>query len=103
MCSCGRIYVAHVSGKRMIVQGTDSVSRGQLREGVSIGKAMFSYCPWTYSALDQFPTLFVLVKLWSTSECQVLIPKDWFIKAHDINGLYKDKRKVYRPQIKQGV
>ena len=32
--------MTHVSGKRMTAQGTDGLSRGQMREGISLGKAM---------------------------------------------------------------
>mmetsp|Transcript_1680 Transcript_1680/g.2409 ORF Transcript_1680/g.2409 Transcript_1680/m.2409 type:complete len:87 (-) Transcript_1680:2191-2451(-) len=41
-----KILVSHVSGKRMIRQGTDGVSQGSLREGVTIGEAMEDFCPW---------------------------------------------------------
>ena len=37
--------VTHVPGERMKAQGTDGLSRGQLREGVSLGEAMEAYCP----------------------------------------------------------
>jgi hypothetical protein len=33
-----RLVISHVSGERMKAQGTDGVSRGQLKEGVSTGK-----------------------------------------------------------------
>jgi len=38
------IHVIHVSGKRMIAQGTDGVSRGFLMEGVMAGDDMLSIC-----------------------------------------------------------
>ena len=40
-----RILVAHVSGKRMIAQGTDGVSRGNTQEGVCAGEALIKFCP----------------------------------------------------------
>ena len=43
--SC-KLLVTHVSGKRMMAQGTDDVSRGNLREGVAVGKEVLSFCPW---------------------------------------------------------
>ena len=33
-----KVFVSHVSGKRMQAQGTDGVSRGSLGEGVALGK-----------------------------------------------------------------
>ena len=33
-----RFVISHVSGKRMIADGTDGTSRGQLKEGVTIGE-----------------------------------------------------------------
>ena len=41
-----RFLITHVSGKRMIAQGTDGVSRGTLKEGVCLGQTMRSFCPW---------------------------------------------------------
>ena len=35
-----RLHVIHVSGKRMIAQGTDGLSRGEHTEGVMQGRAM---------------------------------------------------------------
>ena len=52
-----KLFVTHVSGKRMIQQGTDGISRGQRYQGVSIGETMSSFCPWGESALDRSPNL----------------------------------------------
>jgi len=35
--SVSKFLLAHVSGDRMQSQGTDGISRGSLREGVSLG------------------------------------------------------------------
>jgi hypothetical protein len=40
-----RFSVCHVSGKRMITQSSDAVSRGQLGEGVTAGVDMLSFTP----------------------------------------------------------
>lgn len=45
------IHVIHVSGKRMIAQGTDGVSRGFLMEGVMAGDDMLSFVDLGKSAL----------------------------------------------------
>ena len=36
---------------------TDGVSRGNLKEGVSVGAKMTSLCPWHLSAIDRSPHL----------------------------------------------
>ena len=46
------IHVVHVSGKRMIAQGTDGLSRGQLGEGVMEGLDMLDFVPLHLSAAD---------------------------------------------------
>ena len=40
-----KLLITHVSGKRMMAQGTDGVSRGSLKEGVALGEAMIHFCP----------------------------------------------------------
>ena len=42
--SC-RIIVNHISGSKMIIQGTNGISRGQLEQGVSVGQHMLEQCP----------------------------------------------------------
>jgi hypothetical protein len=50
-----RVLVSHISGERMKAQGTDGVSRGQLKEGVSTGKDMLSYIPFHLSSIQWLP------------------------------------------------
>jgi hypothetical protein len=47
-----KIVVSHVSGKRMIKEGADAVSRGQLREGVTAGEAMLLFIPLNENPLE---------------------------------------------------
>lgn len=46
------LHVTHVSGRRMIAQGTDGLSRGDFSDGVMRGKAMGDFIPLHQSALD---------------------------------------------------
>ena len=55
--SGSKFMVTHVSGIRMMAQGTDGLSRGQMHEGISLGDAMEHFCPWGKSALDRSPKL----------------------------------------------
>ena len=47
-----KFYITHVSSQRIVAQGTEGVSRGHLREGVSIGEAMLKFCPWGKGVID---------------------------------------------------
>ncbi len=48
-----KINMIHVSGERMIAQGTDGLSRGNFPEGSMKGRSLFDYIPLTESALDR--------------------------------------------------
>jgi hypothetical protein len=52
-----RIVVTHISGKRMMAQGTDGVFRGHLKEGLLTGKDMLKFIPLNLSTLDWSNTL----------------------------------------------
>jgi hypothetical protein len=43
-----KIYVIHISGKRMIGHGTDGLSRGNLTEGVMAGQNFLECFPPTW-------------------------------------------------------
>ena len=51
------VQVVHVAGTRMIKQGTDGLSRGDLLEGVLKGKTMMSFVPLYLGAIDVEPSL----------------------------------------------
>jgi hypothetical protein len=51
------ILVSHVSGKIIIAQGTDEISRGDLREGIAQGESMLSFVPLHLSAIDRHPAI----------------------------------------------
>ena len=51
--SNSRLYVIHVAGTRMIEQGTDGLSRGDMNAGVMIGNGMLNYVPLAKSALER--------------------------------------------------
>ena len=41
-----KLIAKHVTGTRMIVQETDGISRGSIREGVAAGREILKFCPW---------------------------------------------------------
>jgi hypothetical protein len=51
------LHVVHVSGKRMIAQGTDGLSRGDHSTGVMRGEKMEAFVPLHKSALERSPAL----------------------------------------------
>ena len=85
------MQVTHVSGTRMIYQGTDGVSRGILREGMALGEHMLEHLPWGKSATEGYPKLEAWVRSWTGDESILLEPIDWFEKGLDVKyGLHGD-------------
>ena len=74
-----KINVFHISGTRMIAQGTDGVSRGFLGAGVMDGQAMTSF-------IERHPPLVEWIKSWTTHDLIRFNPVDWFERGHDIDG-----------------
>ena len=64
MCS---VNLIHVSGMRMIEQGTDGLSRGDLLEGVLNGQRMLSFIPLHQTALEREPGLKGWISSWARS------------------------------------
>jgi hypothetical protein len=77
------IHVDHVSGKRMIAQGTDGLSRADHSEGVMQGRPMLEYIPLHRDPLERQSTL----KLWVEDLVKglgatFLQPEGWFEEGH---------------------
>jgi hypothetical protein len=77
------LHIIHVSGRRMIVQGTDGLSRADHSRGVMSGRPMLEFVPLHLSALDRKPDL----KGWTNSvicglDPVFLSPKGWFDEGH---------------------
>jgi hypothetical protein len=51
-----QILVLHVSGKRMKTEGMDGTSRGQLREGVTVGEDLLGFIPCSSSRSNPVPS-----------------------------------------------
>jgi len=101
--SGSRFIVTHVSGERMKYQGTDGISRGQLREGISLGRSMLSYCPWGLSASQRSPSILSWCKTTFDPAIEVLTPCQWFTRGHDHDGGYYDERNMFRLNIRHGT
>jgi hypothetical protein len=100
--SCS-LMVTHVSGERMKAQGTDGVSRGQMKEGVSAGASMLSFIPFHLSAIDRSDELIAWIRSWAGPELEVLAPEEWFGRGHDHEGGQKDEAGFWRVKTRPGI
>ena len=84
-----KIYIFHVSGKRMIKQGSDGLSRGNFTEGSMKGTSVLEYVPFNLDALERSPSLKPWLDSWTWSGSQgskleYLTPVGWFTRGHDL-------------------
>jgi hypothetical protein len=93
------IHVVHISGKRMIAQGTDGCLRGSLIEGVMVGADMLTFVDLASGSIDHQPPLLELVCSWlGHPGLKAFTPEGWFEKGHEISGGKLDEQKVWIPQ-----
>ena len=92
------IHLIHVSGSRMIDQGTDGCSRGFLMEGVMAGTDMLSFVDLGKSAIQRHPRLLNWIHDWTgRSDLKPLTPEGWFKEGHGISGGTPDRNGVWMP------
>jgi hypothetical protein len=72
------LHIIWVAGKRMIAQGTDGLSRGDLGSGVMAGASMLDYVPINKSALERQPELTTWLKDLLPGSWRFLEPDGWF-------------------------
>jgi len=99
----GKFIVSHVSGKRMVYQGTDGISRGHLREGITVADMMLDFCPWHQSALERSPSLVNWINSIFGKRTEVLSPEGWYTRGHDHDGYFKDENGFMRVKIRKGT
>jgi hypothetical protein len=75
MSEQAQFLVSHVSGLRMIAEGADGTSRGQLKEGVLVGLKMLDFIPLK-------PWLLT----WMGTKTEFLMPEGWFTRGQDLYG-----------------
>ena len=98
-----QIHISHVSGKRMIAQGTDGLSRGQLDEGVMGGMDMLDFVPLHLSALQRHSGIDEWIASWIGDPLVLLGHTDWFERGHDIVGGQVGGDGFWRPLISAGT
>lgn len=74
------IHFVWFSGKRMIAQGTDGLSRGDFTSGVMAGEDFLKYIPLNESALERQRSLEAILLSWVSKDgdWRVARPEDWF-------------------------
>ena len=75
------LHVVHVAGTRMIEEGGDGGSRGDLSQGVMAGRPILEYIPLHLSAFEREPGLEAWVRSWWDEErgpLTILRPEGWF-------------------------
>jgi hypothetical protein len=92
------IHVIHVSGKRMIAQGTDGCSQGSLMEGVMAGRDMLSFVDLSRMAIERHPPLLEWVRSWTERpDLKPLTPEGWYVEGHGIVGGTPNHHKIWIP------
>ena len=101
-------HLIHVSGNRMIAQGTDGTSREDLGEGVMKGQTMLSFIPLHLTTLERCKGLKeklreVIMPRKGEDEVIFLNYEDWFTRAHDIIGGCKKNDGIWIPSYLPGT
>ena len=99
-----KLHVCHVTGMRMIAQGADGLSRGNLTEGVMRGDDMLHFIPIHQTALERRPQLKNWLESWVSEDVEFLEPKDWFVRGHGlVEGEFETNiDNMIWPQMRQG-
>jgi hypothetical protein len=84
------IHVVWVSGKRMIAQGTDGLSRGEFTSGVMRGMPMLEFVPLHLSVLDRRKdqVLSFINDITGGENIAILEPFQWLLDPHDRDGTF---------------
>jgi hypothetical protein len=101
-----RVHVIHVSGKRMIEQGADGLSRGCLSEGVMRGERMLAFVPLHKTAPERSDGIIP----WLQGHCDVkghspfrlLRTEEWYVLGQDIVGGTLNSDGVWLPSYGVG-
>ena len=100
-----RIHLIHVAGTRMVAQGSDGLSRGNMLEGVMSGMSMLSFVPLNKSALEVQTNLEDWLKSWlpNHQDIELLSPSDWFVRGHDVAGYELNSDGIEIPSYRDGT
>jgi hypothetical protein len=96
-----KLNVIHVSGRRMVAQGTDGLSRGDLSDGVLQGHPFLDFVPLHESAMTRSSGILPWCLSWLPPSTSLLPlrPKDWYGKGHGILGGTRNPDGLWVPTI----
>ena len=100
------LEIIHVSGTRMISQGTDGLSRGDMYEGVMRGESMLAHVPLHLSAVDRQPDLLAWIESWAIAlgpTPELLQPTGWYERGHDVIGSSTNCDGMWIPKLQSGT
>jgi hypothetical protein len=87
------------AGKRMIAQGTDGLSRGDLDSGVMRSADMLSFVPLHLSALERAPGLMPWLHTWTPGLLlRSISPLEWYTVGHGITGFHVNADGIHLPE-----
>jgi hypothetical protein len=96
-----RLHVVHISGKRMITQGTIGLSCGDLDAGVMRGEHMLSFIPLHLGVVERFAGLLQWVTQWAPDLLlRPLSLMEWFTLGHGITSYSVNTDGVTIPEYK---
>jgi hypothetical protein len=99
-----QLHMIHVAGTRMIAQGTDGLSRGNIGEGVMAGEAMASFVPLHQTAIEREPRVLEWIREWiGDNTIHPLSPEGWFDQGHGITGHTRTSSGVWLPTREVGT
>ena len=75
------LKLVHITGTRMIAQGKDGLSRGELHIGALLNKEMINV-PLHLDPISRSPKLLQWCQSWSEPNMQAWTPLQWFHDAH---------------------
>jgi hypothetical protein len=80
-----KIHAIQIAGTRMISQGTDGLSRGDMLTGVMGGADMLTFIPLALTAIERQPELMEWVySWWGTGNSSWLTPEGWYADSSRI-------------------
>ena len=93
-----KLHIIHCAGTRMIAQGTDGISRGDLTEGVMSGQTFLEHIPLHLGAVERSPSVLDWINTWAgVGGLQVLSPTEWYTRGQNIVGGTKNADGIWMP------
>lgn len=89
----------HVAGTKMIQQGTDGLSHGDLSGGVLAGQDMLSFIPLHETVIERSEILLDWIREWTNQPAlNPMTPEEWFERGHGISGGEKNVDGIWIPK-----